>query len=105
MRTNTQLSKIDTQIAKIKAALTELGEMRPGTLTRQYRDPKTKMRAFWQLSYTYNAQSCSAYIRQDALPTVRKQIATYRKFKRLTDQWVALAIKRAELLRKGSPVV
>ena len=37
----TLLSK-EKQIARIQRALAQLGPMRPGTLGRQYRDPKAK---------------------------------------------------------------
>jgi hypothetical protein len=35
-----RIKQIEEQILKIKQELTEIGEMRPGSLTRQYRDPK-----------------------------------------------------------------
>ena len=48
----TRLRQIERRIGRIKDALTTIGPMRPGSLTRQYKDPKGKSGAYWQISYT-----------------------------------------------------
>ena len=45
-----RLPQIEKRIERIKAALQEIGPMRPGSLTRQYRDPDTRTGAYWQIS-------------------------------------------------------
>ncbi len=45
------LEQIKKRIAKVKTELLALEEMRPGSLTRQFEDPKGKTGAYYQLSY------------------------------------------------------
>ena len=49
---STSISSIERKIARIQRALAALGPMRPGTLGRQYKDPKARRGAYWQISYT-----------------------------------------------------
>jgi hypothetical protein len=51
--TDKSLLKIEKQIDKIKQELIDIGEMRPGSLTKQYHNAKEKKWGFYQLSYTY----------------------------------------------------
>ena len=44
--------QIEQRIDRIKQALLEIGAMRPGSLTRQYKDPQHHTGAYWQISYT-----------------------------------------------------
>ena len=41
-----RLQQIEKRIERIKAALQAIGPMRPGSLTRQYRDPDTRTGAY-----------------------------------------------------------
>ncbi len=52
-----RVRQIETQIERIKQQLQEIAEMRPGSLTRQYRVPKEKIGPYYQLSYMHNAQN------------------------------------------------
>ena len=63
-----------------------LGEMRPGSLTKQYRNREKKEGAFWQLNYTYKGKSRSSLVREE-------EIATYKRYKELTQQWIDLSIE------------
>jgi hypothetical protein len=58
-----KLIRIEKQIAGIKKELMEIGEMRPGSLSQQYKNPKDKTGAFYQLSYTYKMKSKTEYVR------------------------------------------
>ncbi len=58
-----RLQQIEKRIARIKAALQEIGPMRPGSLTRQYRDPETRTGVYWQISYTRRMKSRTEYVR------------------------------------------
>jgi hypothetical protein len=71
--------------------------MRPGSLTRQYRNPKERVGAYWQISYTRLMKSHTEYVRPEWEPDIRKQIATYKQFTRLVEQWIALSIERSKL--------
>jgi len=71
--------------------------MRPGSLTRQYRDPKERVGAYWQISYTRQMKSHTEYVRPEWKPDIRKQIATYKRFTGLVEQWIDLSIERSKL--------
>jgi hypothetical protein len=43
------LEAIHKRIAAIKQELLNIGEMRPGSLTRQYKDPKGRAGPYYQL--------------------------------------------------------
>ena len=97
---STTLLSMEKQIARIQRALAELGPMRPGTLGRQYRDPKTKRGGFWQVSYTHRMRSRSEYVRPEHLRAVRAELANFRKFRRLTERWIELSLEVSRLKRK-----
>ncbi len=95
--TNKRLEEIRKRIDKIKAELAAIGDMRPGSLTRQYKDPKNQSGAYYQLSYTRQMKSRTEYVARECLPEVRRQIANYKRFKALSAQWVALSIEHSRL--------
>jgi len=90
---NQRLGQIEKEIGRIKAQIAEIGVVRPGSLTRQFKDPKRRRGAYYQLSYTHRMQSKTAYVRSEALAEVRRQIRDYRRLKRLIERWVALGIE------------
>ena len=92
-----KLARIKRQIQGIKRQLLGISEMRPGSLTRQYRLPEDKKYAFYQISYTHEMKSHSNYVRKEFLEDVKKQIKNYRLFKSLTKRWVDLAIQHSKL--------
>ena len=100
--THKRLTQIDGRIKEIKTALAQIGAMRPGSLTRQYKDPRTQRGPYYQLSYTLDMKSRTEYIRREHLPEVRRQISAYKRFKTLTSQWVALSIERSRLAIKAA---
>ena len=71
------LKSFDQHIQRTQARLTELGPMRPGTLTRQYRQPERQQGAYHQLSYTYQMKSHTEYVPKPQVGIVRKEIAVY----------------------------
>ena len=92
-----RIRQIERRIARIKEALGQIGPMRPGSLTRQYRNPKKRVGAYWQISYTRQMKSHTEYVRPEWEPDIRKQIANYKRFTRLVEQWIALSIERSKL--------
>jgi len=95
-----RLAQIDQRIGKIKAELAALGEMRPGSLTCQYKDPDSGSGAYYQLSYTLDMKSRTDYIPRDWVKEVRRQVDNYKRFKSLSAEWVALSIERCRLTMK-----
>ena len=91
------IQTFNRKIQNIKNQLQNLGLMRPGTLTRQYRDPKKKIGPFYQLSYTYHMKSRTEYVRPAFIPKIQKQIVNFKRFKKLIQQWIDLALKLSKL--------
>jgi hypothetical protein len=101
--------QLEAQIEKVQAELLKLGPMRPGSLSQQYSacqkpgckcvDPvhPQKHGPFYQLSYTHGGKSTTQFVRPPFVPEVRKQLAAYKKFKALTQQWVTLALELCKL--------
>jgi hypothetical protein len=90
------LIKWQAQLRDAKAELAQLGPMRPGSLSQQYRDPATKAGAFWQLSYTHNMRSRSRHVRTDELTLIRPLVANFKRFRLLVDRCVDLSVKIAD---------
>jgi hypothetical protein len=79
--------QIEKQIQRIKKELTELGELRPGSLSKQYnvcgkascrcKDPEHPKRhgPYYQVSYGRKGKSSSAFVRPESLADVKKQLA------------------------------
>lgn len=95
-----RIRQIEQRIERIKEALGQIGPMRPGSLTRQYKDRKNKTGAYWQISYTRRMKSRTEYVREEWLEEIRRQIATHKRFKRLVDLWIDLDIERSRLTMK-----
>ena len=92
-----RIPQIERRIARIKEELQTMEPMRPGSLTRQYKDPKNSAGAYWQISYTRRMKSRTEYVRREWVAEVRRQIATHKRFKRQIDQWVDLGIEHSQL--------
>jgi hypothetical protein len=73
-----KLKQIETRIQKIKDELCEIGEMRPGSLTLQYKVPKEKKGSYYQLSYTHKMRSRTQYVRVELVEEIRQQIDIYK---------------------------
>lgn len=78
---STTCEKIIEQIERVKQQLLELGPMRPGAISRQYRNPKEKKRPFYQISYTHRMKSRSEYLRPENLAAVRRETANFSRFR------------------------
>ena len=93
----------NTLEAKIRARLAgmaNLGAMRPGTLTVQYRNPTEMKTPFHQLSFTHKGRSRSEYVRPENLSAVRREVATYKKFRSLVMQVTKLSLDASRLRHK-----
>ncbi|MCK7474234.1 MAG: hypothetical protein MZV49_13330 [Rhodopseudomonas palustris] len=97
------LKQIEKRIAKIQEVLTKIGPMRPGSLTRQFKDPKAQTGPYWQISYTRDMKSRTEYVRREFVSAVRREVATYKRFKKLVDEWIALSIEASKLRMKPQP--
>ncbi len=94
---STAIEKLNEQIEHIKRELQALGPMRPGTISRQYRNPKEKKRPFYQISYTHRMKSRSEYLRPENLAALRIETDNFKHFRKLVNRWVDLALKLSQL--------
>lgn len=104
-----QPQQIEKQIERFKSELSALGAMHPGSLSQQYAvcqksgcaciDPikPKKHGPFYQLSYSHQGKSTSRFIRPSYASRIKKELAAYKRFKELTQEWVALAVTLSQL--------
>lgn len=92
-----KIAQIEQRIAEIKRDIFEIGSMRPGSISVQYRDPQNQTGAFHQLSYTHNMKSKTEHIREEFVKEVHAQITNYKKYKELNAEWIALSIELSRL--------
>ena len=103
---NPPLARWQAQLAQTQADLVHLGPMRPGSLSRQYKDPVAKTGAYWQLSYTHNMRSRSRYVRPAELARIKTLLANFKRFRELVDRCVDLSVniadRQTDLLRASA---
>ena len=68
MTNNKKIIYIDKRIAQIQKSISQIGDMRPGSLTMQYKDPKNKKGGYYQISYTYKMKSRTEYVKPQFCP-------------------------------------
>lgn len=112
MKSGSSVQNLEEQIRSIKAQLQSLGPMRPGSLSRRYnvcgqagcrcKDPHNPRRhgPYYQLQYTHAGKKLTEFVRDQNVKTVRRQLATYKQFRRLVECWVDLAIRAAKIEAK-----
>lgn len=98
--TTEDLKQLESEIQKIKNELQDIGEMRPGALTLQYKVPAEKKGPFYQLSYTHKMQSRTKYVRPEWVDEISRQIFVYKRFKNLIEKWIDLAIEHSQVKMK-----
>ena len=89
----------DTERAALLASLADTGPMRPGSLSRQFRNPEERKTPFWQLSYTMGGKSRSEYVRAVDVPRVKAETAEYRRFMRKIARIAELCVKASRQRR------
>jgi hypothetical protein len=109
MKKSLTVQEIDEQILHLKNQLMALGPLHPGSLSRQYQvcgrrgckcvDPhKPRPHGpYSKLTYVYHGKFTCRFVRAGTVKEITALLATFKVFRKLTDQWVALAIQRAEL--------
>lgn len=98
-----RLAQIEQQIEKIKTQIQEFGVIRPGSLTRQYKDPRNQAGAYYQLSYMRQMKSKTEYVRPHCIPEIKRQIRDYKRWRKIIDRWVELSIQHSQIAMKSDP--
>lgn len=95
-----KLKQLEERINRIRREMDQLGPMRPGSISRQYRNPQERKTPFYQISYTHQMKSRTEYLRRENLKAVRVEVANFRRFRKLVDQWTDTALKLSQLKTK-----
>src|SRR5207249_5549274 len=85
-----QKRALEAKIDRIKKQLSELGELRPGSLSEQYNvcgkegcrckaDPPEKHGPYYQISFSRHGKSRSQFVRKEDLPRVKRQLKNYER--------------------------
>jgi len=99
---------LERRIERIKRELQGLGDLRPGSLSEQYNvcgvegcrckaSPPQKHGPYYQLSFTRKGKATSRFVRRDEVATVRRQIQSYAKLRRLIDEWIEAGMELSAL--------
>ena len=105
---NQQIQALRTQIAGIKKQITQLEELRPGSLSRQYNvcgspgcrckaTPPQKHGPYYHLSYTRRGKGGTRAVQNVDVPVVKAHLANYARLRTLIDQWIELATDLSDL--------
>ena len=104
---------ISERIRQIKQELASLGPMRPGSLSEQYnvcgtagchcKDPKKPQKhgPYYHLNYTWRGKARTQFVKAEAVEGVRMQLVTYKRFRALCAEWVAVSLELARVQRAG----
>ncbi|MEM7387108.1 MAG: DUF6788 family protein [Verrucomicrobiota bacterium] len=107
LMSKSELDLLEQRIERLKKKLAKIGPMRPGSISKQYRDRKNQQGEYYQLSYTHKMRSRTEHVWPEHVKLLQRETAEYKKFKKLTAELVDLSIEiskaRVALLReKGS---
>jgi len=103
---------LEGRIRKIQKQLAELGPMRPGNLSTQYnvcgnpncrcKDPDhpRKHGPYYHLKYPWRGRSTTEFVKPQDLAEVENQLATYKRFRALTNEWIEASTELARLRKK-----
>jgi len=101
--------ELQRKIEAVRQALLALGPMHPGSVSRQYQvcgrpgcrcmHPKHPQRhgPYHKLAYVHRGKPVCRFVRADCVSEVLSRVATYKTFRKLIDQWVALSIQQGQV--------
>jgi len=99
---------LEARIDQIKAALAAVGDLRPGSLSRQYNvcgkpdcrckaTPPRKHGPYYQLSFTWRGKGQSQFVRREDVSVVRQQVRNYQRLRTLVDAWIGVGMELSRL--------
>jgi len=88
-----KIISIKKKIAKLLAQMAELGPMRPGSISKQYRDRENRRGAYYQLSYTHKMRSRTEHVWPEHVKALRKEVAEHKRFRKMSQDLVDLSIE------------
>src|SRR5207244_12047960 len=95
---------LEKRIQNIKHQIGELGDLRPGALSKQYNIcgnptcrckaiPPVKHGPYYQISFTRHGKSSSQFVREQDLDEVQQQLENYRQLRDLVDERINLTVQ------------
>lgn len=104
----TRPAVLERRIATLKAQLMAVGDLQPGSLSEQYNvcgtpgchckaDPPRKHGPYYQVSFTWQGQSKSQFVRREQVARVRQHLRNYQRLRTLVDQWIATGLELSRL--------
>ena len=109
MKSNKTLKRLEDKINKVKQELLLLPPMHPGSVSRQYQvcgnprckcmHPKHPQRhgPYYKLAYVHRGKPVCRFVRADSVQQVKKQLASYKRFRTLMDRWIELSIQQGAI--------
>ena len=109
-----EIARCRARIEEIKKYLSELGEMRPGSLSQQYnvcgnptcrckdKDNPQKHGPYYQVSYSHKGRSTTEFVKPDMVAETKKKLENFQTFKKLTAEWVDLSVTIAKLQKEAT---
>lgn len=109
---NKEIAGCLARIEEIKQHLSNLGEMRPGSLSQQYnvcgnptcrckdKENPQKHGPYYQVSYSHKGRSTTEFVKQEMVAVTRRQLENFQTFKKLTAEWVDLSVTIAKKRKK-----
>lgn len=85
------------KIEELKQQITNLGDMRPGSLTKQIR---SWGKEYWQISYTHRGRGRTGYVSDENYERVKIETENFRRFKEWGMELVDLSLELAKLTDK-----
>lgn len=104
---------LERKIATLKAQLSALGDVRPGSLSEQYNvcgtpgcqckaDPPRRHGPYYQVSFTWQGRSKSQFVRREHVATVRQHLRNYQRLRALVDAWIEAGLELSRLRLAGA---
>jgi len=75
--TKREIVSLETQITRVRKRLAGIGAMRPGSISKQYRDRKNRKGLYYQLSYTHQMKSRTEHVWPEHVKQLEKELAEY----------------------------
>jgi hypothetical protein len=106
-----RISLLQRRIERIKQQLQQLGDLRPGRLSKQYNvcgspscrckeSPPKKHGPYDQLSWSRKGKSTTRFVRTPNLAAVKAQLDNYKKLRSLVDEWIDASVELCDLLSR-----
>ena len=93
-----RIQQIEKRIDCIRQEIANIGNIRPGSTTKQKRSVRGKAYAeYWYVSYTFRGKGRTEYVPERAVENVHEENQNYKTLMGLIDEWTELSIELSKL--------